>query len=103
MNIQSSGQKYYFGKVKESKSHLRGLRNEMLEEMTRLKKVMPSFSEEEFSEGLEYLDDELEEMEMEEEKVKSAPKASYMASVGQSRTRLSEDKLVERLKRKKKK
>ena len=103
MNIQSAGQQYYAGKAKESKSHLKGLRSEMLEEMTRLKKVMPSFSEEEFSEGLEYLDDELDEMEMEEEKIQKAPAASYMASVGQSRTRLSEDKLVERMKRKKKK
>ncbi|MFX1256405.1 MAG: hypothetical protein ACFFAN_00955 [Promethearchaeota archaeon] len=103
MNIQSTGQQYYAGKGVESKKQLAGLKDEMLEEMKRLKKVGVKFSEENFTEGLNYLDDELEEMEMEEEKAASSPKASYMATMGQYRTRISQDKLEKRMKAKKKK
>jgi Mg-chelatase subunit ChlD len=103
MNIQSAGQQYYAGKAKNSKTHLNSLRNELMGELKSLHKSNVKFSEKDFSEGIEYLEDELEEMEIEEEKQKSAPKASYQAAMGQSHFRMSEDLLQERMKRKKKK
>lgn len=103
MNIQSSGQKYYSGKAKESKSNLSSFRAELNDELKQLIKKKAKFSEKDFMESIDYLDDELEEMEIEEEKMKSAPKASYQASVGQTKFRMSEDLLRERMKRKKKK
>ncbi len=103
MNIQSSGQQYYAGKASESKKRLKKLKESIKTEMSSMKAAYDDFDEGEFSESIEYLDDELEEMEMEEKQVMSAPKASYMATKGQMRTRLSEDKLIKRMKAKKKK
>ncbi|MFX1345482.1 MAG: hypothetical protein ACFFBC_03775 [Promethearchaeota archaeon] len=102
MNIQAAGGGYYAGKAKESKAQLRSLRDEMLGEMNRLKSVNMKFAEEDFSEGLAYLDDELEEIEMEEEKAAQAPTQSYWAVKGQKRARISSGALKKRIEKKKK-
>jgi len=102
MNIQAAGGGYYAGKSKESKAQLRSLRDEMLGEMKRLKSVNMKFAEEDFSEGLAYLDDELEEIEMEEEKAAQAPTQSYWAVKGQKRARISSGALKKRIEKKKK-
>jgi hypothetical protein len=102
MNIQAAGGGYYVGSAAESKGKLTGLRNEMLSEMERLKSLKMSFNEQDFSEGLAYLDDELEEIEMEEEKVAQAPAKSYWAVKGQQRARTSLNSLKKRIEKKKK-
>jgi hypothetical protein len=102
MNIQTAGGGYYAGKAKESKARLRSLRDEMLGEMNRLKSVNMTFAEKDFAEGLAYLDDELEEIEMEEEKAAQAPTQSYWAVKGQKRARISSGALKKRMEKKKK-
>ena len=103
MNIQSSGQQWYSGNAEQSRRHLQELKQNIIKEKEDLKAANVKFSEQEFDDGLTYLDDELEEMNAEEEKSKSAPKASYMAAGGQTRSRFSQDKVEERLKKKGKK
>ncbi|MFW9876140.1 MAG: hypothetical protein ACFFG0_23815 [Candidatus Thorarchaeota archaeon] len=102
MNIQAAGGGYYAGKANESKARLKGLRDEMLGEMKRLKSINKIFAEKDFSEGLAFLDDELEEIEMEEEKAVQAPKKSYWAVKGQQRARISSGALKKRMEKKKK-
>ena len=79
MNIQTAGGGYYAGKAKESKSQLTNLRSEMLNEIKRLKSIKKDYAKEDFSQALSYLEDELEEIEMEEEKAAQAPRQSYWA------------------------
>ena len=49
---------------------------------------------------MDYLDDEIEEMEAEEQAGAAAPKASYMAAKGQSRSRISNELKELRMKKK---
>ncbi|MFX1375507.1 MAG: hypothetical protein ACFFA0_06825 [Promethearchaeota archaeon] len=102
MNIQAAGGGHFAGKANESKERLRGLKNEMLGELSRLKSLNAKFNEQDFSEGLAYLDDELEEIEMEEEKAAQAPTQSYWAAKGQKRYRMSLNTLKKRMEEKKK-
>ncbi|MFX1573000.1 MAG: hypothetical protein ACFFB0_09640 [Promethearchaeota archaeon] len=102
MNIQAAGKGYYAGKATESKKRLTGLKKEMLNELNRLRSVNMSFAEQDFTEGLSYLDDELEEIEIEEKEVSQAPAKSYWAAKGQQRARISSNALKKRMKKKKK-
>lgn len=102
MNIQAAGGGYYSGKDKESKERLKNLKSEMLGELKQLKSENRTFSEEDFTKGLAFLDDELEEIEMEEEKVGFAPTQSFWAAKGQQRARFSLDKMKKRMEKKKK-
>ncbi|MFX1311626.1 MAG: hypothetical protein ACFFHD_03300 [Promethearchaeota archaeon] len=102
MNIQAAGTGYYSGKASESKSRLTGLKKEMMSELNRLRSVNKSFDENDFTEGLSYLDDELEEIEMEEKEVSQAPAKSYWAAKGQQRARISSNALKKRMEKKKK-
>jgi len=102
MNIQAAGKGYYAGKASESKNRLTGLKKEMMNELNRLRSVNVSFAENDFSEGLAYLNDELEEIEMEEKEVAQAPAKSYWAAKGQQRARISSNALKKRMEKKKK-
>jgi len=103
MNIQAAGTSYYAGKADKSKKQLSGLKNEILNELNRLKSIDADYSQNAFSESLEFLDDELEEMELEQKEAAAAPKASYMAAKGQSRSRISQELKSFRIAEKKKK
>ena len=100
MNIQLSGQSTYVGKAAKSKKKLSKLRGAIKNELSELKALSPSFGGAAFEEGMDYLDDELDEMEAEEKASDTAPKASYMAAKGQSRSRISAE--LKELKMKKK-
>ena len=102
MNIQAAGGGYYAGKGSQSKAHLTQLKGEMLKELKRLKSVSKNFDDKDFTEGVSYLEDELEEIEMEESEVAQAPPKSYWAAKGQQRTRMSTTSLKKRMKEKKK-
>ena len=102
MNIQAAGVGYYAGKANKSKAKLTHLKSEMLNELKRLKSVNMAFAEQDFSEGLTYLDDELEEIETQEKEVAQAPMKSYWAAKGQQRARLSQNALKKRMKKKNK-
>ncbi|MHA2390349.1 MAG: hypothetical protein ACXAEX_00130 [Promethearchaeota archaeon] len=102
MNIQSAGGGYYAGKAKESKTRLVNLRDEMLGEMKRLKSINMTFAEQEFTEGLTFLNDELEEIEMEEKEAVQAPTSSYWATKGQKRARMSINTMKKRMEKKNK-
>ncbi len=102
MNIQTAGSGYYAGDANESKSRLKTFKNAMINEMKELKSANKAFAEEDFTEGLSYLDDELEEIEMEEKEVAQAPAKSYWAAKGQQRTRMSSGSLKKRMAKKKK-
>jgi len=99
-NIQSSGIHDYSGKREKSKTQLQELRNDLMEEIKNMKTANVNFADENFVESVQYLEDELEEMKLEEEMAEQAPKSSYFASVGQSRTRLSHIQMQKRLKKK---
>jgi DNA-directed RNA polymerase subunit RPC12/RpoP len=99
-NIQSSGTQDYSGKREKSKSQLQDLKRNILEEINTIKASDANFVGTKFMESVSFLDDELEEMELEEEMAQKAPKASYFASVGQARTRMSQDKIFKRLQKK---
>lgn len=101
-NIQSAGGGYYSGKAEESKEQLTHLKAEMLNEMKSLKSRNRAFAEQDFAEGLSYLEDELEEIEIEEKEVAQAPAKSYWAAKGQQRARISSGKLKKRMEKKKK-
>jgi len=101
-NIQSAGGGYYSGKAEESKKQLTNLKADMLTEMKSLRSGNRAFAEEDFAEGLSYLDDELEEIELEEKEVAQAPAKSYWATKGQQRARMSSAKLKKRMEKKKK-
>jgi len=101
-NIQSAGGGYYSGKAEESKEQLINLKADMLTEMKSLKLGNRAFAEEDFAEGLSYLEDELEEIELEEKEVAQAPAKSYWAAKGQQRARMSSGKLKKRMEKKKK-
>ncbi|MBD3342612.1 MAG: hypothetical protein GF353_26160 [Candidatus Lokiarchaeota archaeon] len=103
MNIQSAGSQYYGGGVNDSKNKLNQLKKSIESEMHALKGGNIDFDEEDFSESIAYLNDELEEIEMEEEKVTNAPKASFFAAKGQSRARMSQELKKQKLKKKKQK
>jgi Mg-chelatase subunit ChlD len=102
MNIQAAGGGYFAGKAEESKDRLRSLKNEMLGELNQLKSSKMTFNERDFSEGLAYLNDELEEIDMEEEKAAQAPTQSYWAVKGQKRARMSLNTMKKRMEKKKK-
>ena len=97
MNIQQSGTEYYAGKAAKSKKRLTKLKEDIMGEMADLGGAGL------YDESIEYLEDELEEMEMEEEKIKMAPAKSFMASQGQVKARLSEMAVKKRIESKKKK
>jgi Mg-chelatase subunit ChlD len=101
-NIQTAGGGYYSGKAEESKDRLTQLKVEMLNEMKSLKSSNIAFAEQDFAEGLSYLEDELEEIEIEEKEVAQAPAKSYWAAKGQQRARMSSGKLKKRMEKKKK-
>ncbi len=100
MNIQTAGGGYYSGKAEQSKHRLKSLKRKMTKEMNHLKSANIAFSEETFNEGLSYLDDELEEIEIEEKEVAQAPTGSYWAVKGQQRARMSSSTLKKRMKKK---
>jgi hypothetical protein len=99
-NIQSSGIHDYSGKREKSKSQLLKLKQFLVEEMNTMKAEKVNFEENNFIESVDFLEDELEEMNLEEERAKEAPQASYFASVGQARTRISQDQVFNRLQKK---
>ncbi|MHA2034851.1 MAG: hypothetical protein ACW972_04485 [Promethearchaeota archaeon] len=102
-NIQTAGGGYYSGKAQESKVQLTTLRADLLSEMRSLKSSNRTFAEQDFSEGLSYLDDELEEIELEEREVAQAPASSFWAAKGQKRARISSSALKKRMEKKKNK
>ena len=102
MNIQSAGSGYYAGKADDSKKRLTKLKNVMRDEMMALKSSNLTFAEVEFTESLSYLDDELEEIEIEEKEVAQAPAKSYWAAKGQQRARMSSASLKKRMEKRKK-
>ncbi len=101
-NIQIAGGGYYSGKAQESKVQLTTLRAELLNEMKSLKSNNRTFAEQDFTEGLSYLEDELEEIELEEREVAQAPVSSFWAAKGQKRARISSTALKKRMEKKKK-
>jgi hypothetical protein len=102
-NIQTAGGGYYSGKAKESKSQLINLRSEMLNEIKHLKSIKKDYAKEDFSQALSYLEDELEEIEVEKIRGGPSPGMSFMAVTGQQRSRMSSSFLEKRMKKKKKK
>ncbi len=98
MNIQQSGTSYYAGNAKESQESLVGLKSELMGELKRLKKV--GAAPKSFSKGMEYIEDELEEIEMEKKQREQAPAASFMAAKGQMRARISQEQKELKLKKK---
>ncbi|MFX1291842.1 MAG: hypothetical protein ACFFAG_12875, partial [Promethearchaeota archaeon] len=102
MNIQAAGGSFYAGKARESKKRLINLKREMLAEFNHMRSSGLGISGQNFSKGLAYLDDELEEIEMEEEKAAHAPTQSYWAVKGQKRARISSSALKKRMEKKKK-
>ena len=102
MNIQAAGGGYYTGKAKESKERLKKFRNEISGELGIMQISMPVFNVSSFSDGLAYLDDELEEIDMEEKKAAQAPTQSYWAVKGQKRARTSLNTMKKRREKKKK-
>ena len=101
-NIQTAGGGYYSGKAKESKAQLIHLKSSMLSELKHLKSIKRDFAEQDFNEGLSYLEDELDEIEIEEKEVGKAPVMSFWAVKGQKRARMSSNALKKRMKKKKK-
>ena len=99
-NIQSSGIQDYSGKREKSIVQLQDLKKNIIEERNILMAMDANFVDNKFEESVNFLDDELEEMELEEKMAQNAPKASYFASVGQARTRTSQDKIFKRLQKK---
>lgn len=99
-NIQSSGIQDYSGKREKSLVQLQDLKKNIMEERKILMAMDANFVDTKFKESVNFLDDELEEMELEEKMAQNAPKASYFASVGQARTRISQDKIFKRLQKK---
>ena len=102
MNIQTAGRGYYAGNAQESKRRLNNLKSNMLKELKQLKSVNMNFAEHEFTEGLSYLEDELEEIEVEEKDVFQAPGLSFWAAKGQKRARMSLNAMKKRIEKKKK-
>ncbi|MFX1325454.1 MAG: hypothetical protein ACFE8N_10885, partial [Promethearchaeota archaeon] len=102
MNIQRAGGGYYAGKTRESKKMLKDLRNDISSELHFQKLYSLSFNGNTFSEGLAYLDDELEEIEKEEKEASQAPISSYWATKGQKRARMSINTMKMRMEKKKK-
>ena len=102
MNIQRAGGGYYAGKTKESKEMLRSLRRKISGEMNYRNSSGLGIIGHSFSAGLAYLDDELEEIDMEEKKAAQAPTQSYWAVKGQKRARTSLNTMKKRREKKKK-
>ncbi|MFX1277648.1 MAG: hypothetical protein ACFFBP_03045 [Promethearchaeota archaeon] len=102
MNIQAAGGQRYRGMVGASKQNLLNLRNEMLSELNHLKKISPFFKENNFTESVDYLNDELEEIEANEMEAAQAPAKSYYATKGQKQARISLQELKKRSEEKKK-
>ncbi len=99
-NIQSSGIHDYSGEREKAKSQLQNLKKNILEEMNIMKQTNVNFTGTKFMESADYLEDELEEMSLEEKMAEQTPKSSYFASVGQARTRISQDQIFKRLQKK---
>jgi hypothetical protein len=106
MNIQRAGGGYYSGKTNESKKMLRNLRRDMEIERRHLgSRGMSIMAATNFSVGMSYLNDELEEIEEEERKIMmvGAPSQSFWAVKGQKRARSSLNSMKKRNEKKKKK
>jgi len=101
-NIQIAGSGFYSGKAVESKTQLIRLKSEILNELKYLKSIKKDFAEKDFTEGLSYLEDELEEIVLEEKEGGISPGLSFMAVKGQQRSRMSSFTLKKRMKKKKK-
>ncbi|NHJ25101.1 MAG: hypothetical protein EAX89_11025 [Candidatus Lokiarchaeota archaeon] len=103
-NIQFAGVAQYAGKGAESKKRLQNLKENLEKEYSSLKAQGKAFyAESDFNEGLEFLDEELEELKMEDERAMNAPQASFMATQGQSRYRMSINELKKKIEKKKEK
>ncbi|MFX0024475.1 MAG: hypothetical protein ACFE9S_19310 [Candidatus Hermodarchaeota archaeon] len=108
MNIQTAGGSYYAGKAQESKKRLYKLKSSMLGELNKLSAGGLGGSgglgivQQRFTEGLSYLEDELEEIELEEKEVERAPISSYWAVKGQKRARMSLHAMKKRMEKKNK-
>ncbi|MFW9952077.1 MAG: hypothetical protein ACFFKA_18305, partial [Candidatus Thorarchaeota archaeon] len=103
-NIQFAGVAQYAGKGGESKKRLESLRDNLKKEYSALNLAgyTPHF-ESDFNEGLEFLEEQLEELKMEDERAINAPQASFMATQGQSRYRMSLNELKKKIEKKKEK
>jgi Mg-chelatase subunit ChlD/DNA-directed RNA polymerase subunit RPC12/RpoP len=99
MNIQEAGADYYSGKAKKSKNRLKSLRDALQSEMASLSPEIRG----NFDDSVDYIDEELEEIEAEESelKQKAAPQSSYRAVKGQMRSRISQELKELRMQRKK--
>lgn len=89
MNIQAAGSEYYSGKATKSKKRLKTYKKNLMNEMASLGGV----SQNSFSKSIDFIDDEINEIEEEQDtmQAQAAPKASYMASKGQMRSRMSRE------------
>jgi hypothetical protein len=102
MNIQAAGTEYYAGKADASKERLQTLKENIMKEMTGLKKTMKGkFEEKAFSEGADFLADELKEIDTDEKQLQNAPAQSFMAAKGQSRARMSQEEKKMKMEKKK--
>ncbi|MBD3186078.1 hypothetical protein GF325_04540 [Candidatus Bathyarchaeota archaeon] len=88
MNIQKAGNAYSKGDVKKAKQVLGEVRAQVAE----------MDADEDVTQSLAFLDDEMEQIaEFEEQKVNRAPK-SFSAAMGQKRSRISMKKKLQELK-----
>jgi len=102
MNIQMAGTEIFSGKADKSRRRLDELKKNIENEMLNLKGAGMTFAEEDYAEGIAFLDDELEEISKEEREMEHAPAKSYMAAQGQSRARMSQALKKEKIAKKKK-
>jgi hypothetical protein len=104
-NIQTAGVAQYAGEENEPKLKLKNLHKEIQKEMTVLRKSkgIDFKAEMDFTEGLNVLEDELEELESEKEMSMGGAQASFLASQGQNRYRQSYNEVKKRMEKKKKK
>ncbi len=102
MNIQKSGAEYYKGDINGSKKRLNSLKQNIAKELGVLNKENIAFKKKSFSEGINFLDDELDEMAQESKQMQKAPVKSFMAVAGQARLRSSQEDILKRLAKKKK-
>ena len=104
-HIQTAGISQYAGNDKEPKKRLKTLHADLQKEMMALKrsKGIQFIAEEDFTEGLNIIQDELEEIDKEEEMSMGGPQVSHLASFGQERYRQAYYKVKERMEEKEKK
>jgi hypothetical protein len=103
-NIQFAGVSQYAGKGGESKKRLEGLKDNLQKEYSALMSMNRSFhAKSDFDEGLGFIEEELNELKLEDERAKLAPQASFMATSGQARYRMSQNELKKKIEKKKEK